>query len=387
MTRPRVLVVIGSLDVGGAEMHLLQVLPALAARGFEIAVHTLTGRGALADRFEASGIRVVAPPGSGAGPRAGGFAGRVARAVLAGLSLAWFLRAWKPEIVHFFLPEAYLVGAPIALVASDACRVVSRRSLNDYQLKWPLLARLEHALHGRMDALLANNQAAIDQLAAEGAPRVRLHLIRNGIDLARFSDSAPRARTRASIGAPDGTIVFICVANLIGYKGHADLIDSLAAGQNLPAWELWCVGRDDGIGRELAARAESAGIGTRIRWLGARADVPDLLAAADVGVLASHEEGFPNAVVEAMAAGLPVVATKVGGMPEAIVDEVTGILVPPRDVTALGAALGSLASDPDLRARMGDAGRARIAANFTLSICADAYARVYRDLSKDRGSP
>ncbi|MBI3506506.1 MAG: glycosyltransferase [Proteobacteria bacterium] len=380
MSAKRVLVVIGSLDVGGAEMHLLQVLPPLAARGFEIAVHTLTGRGTLADRFEAAGIRVIAPPGSGPGPRAGGFAGRAARALRASVSLASFMREWRPAIVHFFLPEAYLAGAPVALLASDARRVMSRRSLNDYQARRPLLARAERALHGRMHALAGNSQAVVDDLAAEGAPRERLHLIRNGIDLARFARPAPRADVRAAFGTPPEALVFACVANLIGYKGHDDLIAALAAAPDLPAWELWCVGRDDGLGADLRAQAESAGISAHVRWLGPRADVPDLLAAADVGVLASHEEGFPNAVIEAMAAGLPVVATKVGGIPEAVADGSTGLLVAPRNRSALSAALARLGTDAALRRAMGDAGRARATADFGIAACAAGYARLYSSL-------
>jgi len=381
MNHPRILIVIGSLDVGGAEMHLLQVLPPLAKLGFDIRVHTLTGRGTLADRFEASGIRVVAPPGSEAGSRAGGFAGRAYRALRAGVSLAHFLRTWRPVIVHFFLPESYLVGAPVAMLASNAKRVMSRRSLNDYQAKRPVLARLEHALHGHMQALVGNSQAVVDQLAAEGAPRRSLHLIRNGIDLARFAQPAPRAEVRAAIGTSGNSLVIACVANLIPYKGHADLIEALASAHDLPPWELWCAGRDDGVGTELRARAEAAGVGARIRWLGPRSDIPELLAAADIGVLASHEEGFPNAVVEAMAAGLPVVATKVGGIPEAVADGSTGLLVAPRDGAALSAALVRLGAQPDLRRKMGEAGRTRVATEFGLEACAAGYARLYTQVA------
>lgn len=380
MNRPRVLIVIGSLDVGGAEMHLLQVLPALAASGFDIAVHTLTGRGALADRFEAAGIRVVAPPGSAAGPRAGGFLGRAGRAARAGLSLAGFLRRWRPAVVHFFLPEAYLAGAPVALLTSGAKRVMSRRSLNDYQAKWPLLARIERALHGCMHALSGNAQAVLDNLVAEGAPRERLHLIRNGIDLTRFAAPAPRAAVRTAIGTASDALVFVCVANLIGYKGHADLLAALATARDLPAWEIWCVGRDNGIGPQLRAQAEAAGIAARVRWLGPRADVPDLLAAADIGVLASHEEGFPNAVVEAMAAGLPVVATRVGGIPEAIDDGTTGLLAAPRDPHSLSSVLAAVSADPAKRRAMGAAGRARVEAEFAVEVCAATYAQLYRSL-------
>ncbi len=374
------MIVIGALDVGGAETHLAQVLPRLVADGFEIAVHTLTGRGALAAPLEAAGVRVVAPPGSEVGAKAGGFVGRGLRALRAGLSLARFMREWRPDVVHFFLPESYLVGAPIALLASNAKRVMSRRSLNDYQAKHPLLAKLERALHKRMDAVLGNSAAVTAQLIDEGAPRDRVHLIRNGIDLARFANPKPVPR-------PADKVVIACVANLIPYKGHADLIDALARVPRTPDWELWCVGRDDGIGAALQARAQAAGIGDRVKLLGARSDVPDLLATADLAVLASHEEGFPNAVLEAMAARRAVVGTQAGGIPEAIDDGKTGLIVPSRDSTALGAALARLIADVTLRTSMGEAGRARVEAEFSLEACATAYAAFYRAIVSrvDRG--
>lgn len=367
----RILIVIGALDVGGAETHLAQVLPRLVTDGFEIAVHTLTGRGALAAPLEAAGVRVVAPPGSAAGAKAGGFIGRGLRALRAGLSLARFMRGWQPDVVHFFLPESYLVGAPVALLTSNAKRVMSRRSLNDYQAKHPLLAKLERALHKRMDALLGNSAAVTAQLIDEGAARDRVHLIRNGIDLARFADPKPVPR-------PADRVVIACIANLIPYKGHADLIDALARIPRTPDWELWCVGRDDGIGAALQARAQAAGIGDRVKLLGARSDVPDLLAAADLAVLASHEEGFPNAVLEAMAASRAVVGTRAGGIPEAIGDGKTGLIVPTCDPTALGAALARLIADATLRTKMGEVGRARIEGAFSVRTCVAAYASFYR---------
>ncbi len=374
------LIVIGALDVGGAESHLAQVLPRLAKEGFEIVVHTLTGRGALAAALEAGGVRVVAPPGSLAGARRGGFAGRALRAARAGLALYRFMRDWKPDIVNFFLPEAYLVGAPVALACSSAKLAMSRRSLNRYQLKRPILARLEGLLHGRMDALLGNSDAVVAQLIAERAPRARVHLVRNGVDLARFENATPRAATRAAIGSARDAVVVVCVANLIPYKGHADLIDALVAARDRPNWELWCVGRDDGIGAALQARAAAAGIADRVRFLGARSDVPDLLAAADAFVLASHEEGSPNAVLEAMAARLPVVATNVGGIPEAVDDGKTGLLVEARDPASLATALSRLMGDSTLCEEMGRAGRARVERSFSLDACVRAYAALYRGL-------
>ncbi|MBC8791935.1 MAG: hypothetical protein C6Y20_10030 [Tagaea sp. CACIAM 22H2] len=226
-----------------------------------------------------------------------------------------------------------------------------------------------------MDAVLGNSAAVTAQLIEEGAPRDRVHLIRNGIDLARFANPRPVPRSADKV-------VIACVANLIPYKGHVDLIDALARMPREPAWELWCAGRDDGIGATLQARAQAAGIGDRVKLLGARSDVPDLLATADLAVLASHEEGFPNAVLEAMAAGRAVVGTRTGGIPEAIDDGKTGLIVPPHDPAALGAALARLIADVALRTSMGEAGRARVEADFSVESCAAAYSRFYRALTE-----
>jgi glycosyltransferase involved in cell wall biosynthesis len=147
------------------------------------------------------------------------------------------------------------------------------------------------------------------------------------------------------------------------------------------------VGRDDGIGADLAARAEAAGLAAQVRFLGQRDDVPDLLAASDIAVSASHEEGSSNAVLEAMAAGLGVVATDAGGNAEAIRPGIDGLLVPPRDPAALGAALVALAGDAGLRARLGDAARARATRDFSLTACVDRYAALYRGLLARKATP
>ncbi len=360
---------IGSLEVGGTEMHLAQVLPELVRRGHEVAIHTLSGAGPLAAPLAGAGVSVAMPRPAGS---------RVMRILRACLAYARFIRVWRPDVIHFFLPEAYMVGAPIALALGRTRLAMARRSLNDYQSRRPLLASFERMLHGRMRALVGNAQRVVDQLAEEGAPPERLRVIRNGIDLARFADPAPRAATRAVLGIREDTLVLISVANLIPYKGHEDLIDALAAcGRELPDWTLLCVGAGDVRRQELGARAAGAGLADRVNFLGRRTDVPDLLAASDIAVLASHEEGFPNAVIEAMAAGLPVVATRVGGIPEAVVEGTTGCLVPPRDPAALSAAIRDLAADAPLRARMGDAGRTRARAEFALGACVSRYEDLY----------
>jgi glycosyltransferase involved in cell wall biosynthesis len=183
---------------------------------------------------------------------------------------------------------------------------------------------------------------------------------------------------------PDDALVITVIANLIAYKGHRDLVDALALIRDqLPQpWRLLAIGRDDGIGGDLKAQAQSLGLGDNIRWLGERGDVDELLSASDMFNLPSHQEGFSNALLEAMAARLPVVATAVGGNADAVVAGETGSLVPVRDPRALAAAILRLAQDPDLRASFGEAGRRRVEQRFSLQACVDRYERLYRALGE-----
>jgi glycosyltransferase involved in cell wall biosynthesis len=152
------------------------------------------------------------------------------------------------------------------------------------------------------------------------------------------------------------------------------------AGALPPGWSLLCVGRDDGIGTALMQQACALGIEDNVKFLGMRTDIPALLGAADIGILASHEEGFANAILEGMAACLPMVVTDVGGNAEAVVDGVTGFVVPARDESALGSAILKLAFDRHLRRTMGDAGRERVEKYFGIDRCVANYARLYAGL-------
>jgi glycosyltransferase involved in cell wall biosynthesis len=368
--------VVTGLGVGGTERHLLAVLPRLRSHGFLPRVACLRRGGALAPDFAAAGIEVDELGGSGG----------VAEAICAVPRLRGWLTRHRPAIVHFFLPEAYLLGTIATLGLGGLARAMSRRSLNRYRHHHPFASCLEMLLHRRMDALLANSTAVAMELRAECAPAERLHVIPNGLV---FEPGGDRAATRATLGLAPDALVIVAVANLIAYKGHADLLDALAAVRaRLPrSWTLLCAGRDDRIGGDLAARAAAAGLGDHVRFLGQRDDVPALLAASDIAVSASHEEGSSNAVLEAMAAGLAVIATDVGGSAEAIQPGTGGLLVPPRDPAALGAALLSLAGDPDLRARLGNAARMRATRDFSLDACVERYAALYRGLLARKAGP
>ena len=184
------LFIIGDLDTGGAERHLVQVLPRLDGERFRPVVYTLSHKGALAPVLEDAGIPVIAPPGSVWLRRWPGPLGR--RGLLLAISmirLIILMLSLRPAMVHFFLPEAYVAGGLCALIAGCRRRVMSRRSLNVYQAQRPLATRLERWLHGRMTAVLGNSSAVTAELSAEGVAADRLGLLYNGVDLAAYGAS------------------------------------------------------------------------------------------------------------------------------------------------------------------------------------------------------
>jgi glycosyltransferase involved in cell wall biosynthesis len=380
-SRRKLLLVISSLAVGGTENHLASISRVLRARGWNIVVYCTGGEGAQANAIRSAGVNVMLAPTPLRKPVAGGFLKRVVDLVMVAIDLFAVMRRHRSGIVHFFLPEAYLVGGPLALLARIRIRIASRRSLNVYQGNHRLAGFAERCLHPHMSALLANSRKVAAELEAEGVSAGRVGLIYNGID----TDMRPTAGSdciRRALGIGEAALVLIIVANLIPYKGHLDLIEALGAvASRMPAdWKLLIVGRDDGAGAAIHARAAELGLSDRMSLLGERADIVDLLDASDVGLLASHQEGFSNAILEGMRAGLPMVVTDVGGNAEAVVDGATGFVVPPRDPGAFADAILRLASDPALRRSFGERGRQRLDEHFSLKACVDTYEALYAGL-------
>jgi glycosyltransferase involved in cell wall biosynthesis len=381
LSQAEILFVVGTLEVGGTERHLTNVARSLVKRGWQTSLYSLAGNGPLRAELEAGGVAVHVAPIQRCGKRRSYLFRRFALGVEI-LNLIFVMIRRRPAIIHFFLPAAYLIGAPLAILSRLPIRVMSRRSLNQYQRLSPYTRRMEQVLHRSMTAILGNSWSIIRELQDEGVPTRRLGLIYGGIDTSRFAGPGNRSSVRAALEIGPSELILVIVANLIPYKGHADLIEALArARAGLPdGWHLLIVGRDDGIANDLRAQAARHGIEKNILFLGLRSDVPEILLASDIGILCSHEEGFSNALLEGMAAGLPMIATDVGGNPEAIEDGVSGLIVPPRDPQRLADAIVRLANDPPLRAALGEAARRRIAENFGFEYCVQSYDLLYRAL-------
>jgi glycosyltransferase involved in cell wall biosynthesis len=377
---PRVLVVAPRLDAAGAEVHLARVLPPLRRAGLDVSLFTIARGGSLEPDLVASGVPVLGAEIAGARPM---------RSLRVACALRREIRRLKPQVLHFFLPEPYLIGSLAAAGLGGMTKIMSRRSLANYQRNHPLLARVERCLHHSMKALVGNSSAVAAQLVQECRNPQKIGIIHNGVELLPLPGLQARAARRRELGIPEDAFVIAVIANLIPYKGHSDLLAALAnARERLRGpWRLILIGADKGIGGDLQQRAKMLGISPNILWLGERSDSQALLAAADLGVLPSHQEGFSNSLIEKMAQALPVIATRVGGNSDAIVDGESGCLVPVADPSALGAAISALYEDVGLRVRIGTAARQRVEHLFTLEACVRRYLNLYLGIVADRGIP
>ena len=234
--------------------------------------------------------------------------------------------------------------------------------------------------------VVANSQG-LAALARKTAGQTPIAMIPNGVDTARFFPEPTSGPTSGrtpgpggwpeATGVPDGSgpVRLLFVGRVVRQKGLDVLLAALAELPSGLDWSLDIVG--DGPSRPaLAEQAARLGLAGRVRFAGwaARAAMPDILRAADLFVFASRDEGMPNAVLEAMASGLPVAATRISGNEELVLDGETGLLVPPDDVAALAGALGRLLGDRDLRRRLGAAGRERVVREYSWRSVAERYA-------------
>lgn len=374
----RIAMMIGSMQEGGAEGQLLELMRGLRARGHDVRLMLLHPRGALLESVMAEGI-----PVHGVGlpklrpawnPR-----GKI-EAVRCLIRTVMYLRDFRPHVLHCFLFEAEAWGWLAKKCGAPGLFVTSRLNLGHYKSARPWKQFVQDAYNRLAVMTVANAKAvARDALRREKHLSAKsLHVIYNGVDVERFAGAPPADLAREIPALAGATHRVACVANLYAYKGYFDLLEAWrSVNERFPDAHLLCAGRDGGIAEELRRRIAAAGLEARVHLLGPRGDVPSLLRASDLFVLASHEEGQPNAVIEAAASGLAVVATAVGGTPEIVADGRTGLLVPPRDPERLAEAINELLSDTDKRQALGNRGRSLAARRFGMTRYIDEYEELY----------
>ena len=365
----RVCLLIGQLGLGGTEKQVVLLARGLLARGIDTRVLLMFEGGPRERALREAGVPVVRL----------GFTTRPGPYMLPANALAFArlvreLRRSRPDVLHAFLFHSYVTAAPAARLAGVRVLVAGRRSLGDFKRDRRVLLAVERLATRVTDLLVANAEAvAEDTRRHEGVPHAKITTVYNGLPDSAFEPARPAV---IDTEAP----VVLCIANLKPDKGHRFLIDAVA---RLRDQDLPCTLALVGDGPERGALEEQAvRLGVDVRFLGTRTDVESLLARAYVVALPSLHEGMSNAVMEAMAAGRPVVATDVGGTGELLRGR--GVLVPPADRDALADGLARVLRDATLAERLGAQARAWSLVHLHVDPMVDRHVQIYRELLERR---
>lgn len=349
-------------QIGGAEVHVATLAEKLRERGHQVSVICPRGRPLVAE-LRARGLSLRAPRTTG----------KLDPAMLARLAL--WLRRDRTQVIHTHLSTASLLGSFAARLAGI-----------------PALATV-HGLNSRTcfnyaHAIIAVSNAVRQHLVAQGLPPERITVVHNGVDLRALSRPDESAALRAAWRLPADAPVLITVGRLVPTKGHRDLLEALVVLSRDPRWRelrLLVVGAGPLL-PQLQREAESLGLAGRAIFCGFQREVPPFLQAADIFVLPSVQEGLSLSALEAMALGKPVVACRVGGTPEVVVDGETGLLVSPGRPAELSRALERLLANPDEARAMGAAGRQRVRQAFDLEQMVTKIEAIYHRLIRSRSA-
>jgi glycosyltransferase involved in cell wall biosynthesis len=360
-------VVLTSFDPGGTERQMIELVRRLDSARWQVHVACFRARGAWFGRVAEAAASVAEFPVHSL---------RHPSTVQQMRSFAGWCRDLRIAVVHAAELYANIFALPAAALARVPVRVGNRRELNPDKTQAQIAT--QRAAYAFAHKVVANSQAAADRLLLERVPQEKIAVIPNGLNLQQFKPRQARSPLRK----------VIVVANLRAEKGHDVLVDAAAiVGRRFPDATFEIVG--DGPERaRLVARAREAGVAGVCTFLGHRDDVPARLGASDIFVLPSRSEAFPNAVLEAMATGLPVVASGVGGILELVDDGRTGLLVPSDDPAALADRLCGLMANPSLGATLGGAARAEVEGHYSFDRMVSAFDQLYAsELEAGRGVP
>ena len=292
--------------------------------------------------------------------------------------LVGFLRRNHIEVAQSFDFYTNVVLMPAARLAGVPVVIASQRQLGD--LLTPLQRHAQNLAFRMAGCVVCNSMAAADQLVRQGVPRAKLSVISNGLPPVAFAEAIPALSPKSGVMR----IGLIARMNERAKNQALFLRAAASVANRFPLAEFVLVG-DGPFRKEWEELARDLGIGSRTRFLGERHDITSVLAALDVVVSASRSESLSNAILEAMAAGRPVIATRVGGNPELVRDRETGLLVAPEDEGALANALETVLASPRLAREWGENARQIAQAKFTLDYARERFEQLYVDLLAKKG--
>jgi len=362
--RLNILFVIGSLEIGGTEKQMFILTSRLRRIGFSCSVFALKADGPLRQIFEEIDVPVYCGDLTKRDLRKAPW-----KLVLSLYRLLLVIKRERPTIIHAFLPLVVFIGALAGRIVRVPMVITSRRGFGTHQDRYFVLKALDHFANILSHRVIVNSRAVWkDMIERDHIDESKLYLIYNGIDSIPFEDALQdREEGRKELGVEIDERVVIVVANLIKYKGHLDFLKAAKKVMDkIPKTRFLLVGEDRGIQKHLEWKCHELGISSQVKFMGQRNDIPQLLALSELSVLPSHEEGFSNTILESMAAGLPVVATNVGGNPEAVLDGKTGWLVPPENPTVMAEKIIDLLDNPERARSWGEQGRKKVKKLFTV---------------------
>lgn len=354
-TKIRLLQMLTNFHIGGTERQVANLALGIDSSHFDLHLACLWNSGELLAELE--DLRV---------PRSEFRIGSLysPKTLWQGIRLAHYVRRNLIQIVHSygFYPNVFTV--PAARLAGASIVVASIRDTGDWLT--PMQRRLQKLVCRLADCVLVNAEAIRQNLLEQGYDASKIVVIRNGITLSKFAGRSRSAGLRRELGLPLSARLVAVFSRLNRFKGVEYFLDAAAVLAGKVPDVCFLVVGDGGNKKELEEYACQLGLAQRIVFTGFRSDVPDLLSEVAISVLPSLSEGTSNTLLESMAAGVPVIATRVGGNPEVIEDGVSGLLVPPRDSAALAAAMDRLLEDESLARVLGQAAMRRVSELFSL---------------------
>ncbi len=358
-----------SMGMGGADQQILMLAQAMSARGHDVRIVALAPLGQMGYEAQRAGIATESLEMQ----RNIGMVSGVVR-------LIRMIRAWRPDVLHSHMVHANLLARALRPITPVPALVSTIHSINDG-------GRLRMAVY-RLTSGLVDRVTIISQLAAQryvaigAVPAAQLEVVPNTVDTTRFRP-LPHVRggVRQELQLGD-EFVWLAVGRFEEVKDYPTLIAAFAQlVRKRPTSRLLLVGKGS-LQQEVEELVRMEDLQERVTFLGVRRDVPELMSAADGYVLSSVREGMPVVLLEASAAGLPVVATRVGGVAEVVDDQTSGLLVPPGDVAQLAGAMERIeALAPESRVAMGACGRALIERRYGTDHVMEMWERIYSEVS------
>ena len=358
----KIFIIIGGLEIGGTEKQLLLKLRYLKEK-YKFTVIIFYKKGELFDEFKKSGIEIIDLTSK--------IKFKPFKYLKIICKIFFLLKNLKPKIVNFYLPHSYLLAGPLSFLFKKIIFIMSRRSLNNYQKKIPFIKFFEKILHKRMNFILANSKAIVNQLILdERVKKEKVKLIYNSVELPR------RIRLKK-----EGKIRILFLANLIPYKNHKLILKVCNELKDLNNFKIDFIGGGSlAYVNDLKKMSLNLNVNKKINFWGKLKDYEKLARIADIGILASDEEGFSNAILEYFSFGLPVVVTKVGGNSEIVEHNKNGYLVEKNDCAAFSKYLKKLILSKTLRKKFGKEAFDKVKNDFEIKKNIEKYDNFYQTL-------